>query len=115
MTSRRPAKTTTAFGWPQSHFCKAAVKPTAPPLPRPDVDNIGKAVLDGLQQVIGDDTKVARLVVEKAWGSESSTTLTIAAGLEGAAAAEPAGRRQVGSEAITRPDGSVALLEDTPL
>lgn len=69
------------FGRPRSHYRKAGVKPTAPALPRPDCDNLAKAVLDGLQGVIGDDTRVARLTVEKAWGSEGSTTVTIAADL----------------------------------
>ena len=68
------------FGRPRSHYRKSGVKPSAPQLPRPDCDNLAKAVLDGLQDVMGDDTKVARLVVEKAWGSESSTTVTIGAG-----------------------------------
>jgi hypothetical protein len=36
-------------------------------------------VLDGLQDVIGDDTKVSRLVIQKAWGRESSTTVTVSA------------------------------------
>jgi Holliday junction resolvase RusA-like endonuclease len=56
---------------------KAGVKPDAPKLPRPDVDNIGKAVLDALQDVIGDDTCVARLVVEKSYGPEGRTTVRV--------------------------------------
>jgi Holliday junction resolvase RusA-like endonuclease len=68
------------FGRPPSHYRKSGVKPTAPPLPRPDVDNLGKAVLDGLQDVMGDDTKVSRLVVEKRWGSTGSTTVTVVSG-----------------------------------
>ncbi|MFM7184687.1 MAG: RusA family crossover junction endodeoxyribonuclease [Planctomycetota bacterium] len=71
------------FGRPRSHYRKAGVKPTAPPLPRPDCDNLAKSVLDALQNVIGDDTRVARLTVEKAWGQEGSTTVTIATGLDG--------------------------------
>ena len=67
------------FGRLRSHYRKAGVKPTAPPLPRPDCDNLAKAVLDGLQDVIGDDTRVARLTVEKAWGPAGSTTVTIVA------------------------------------
>jgi Holliday junction resolvase RusA-like endonuclease len=67
------------FGRPRTHYRKAGVKPTAPVLPRPDCDNLAKAVLDGLQDVIGDDTKVSRLVIEKAWGSEGSTTVTVSA------------------------------------
>jgi Holliday junction resolvase RusA-like endonuclease len=66
------------FCRPKSHLTKAGVKATAPLLPRPDVDNIGKAVLDALQDVIGDDTCVARLVVEKSYGTEARTTVRIA-------------------------------------
>jgi Holliday junction resolvase RusA-like endonuclease len=47
------------------------------------VDNIAKSVLDGLQDMVGDDTKVARLAIQKAWGSEGSTTVTIATGFDG--------------------------------
>jgi len=67
------------FGRPRSHYRRAGVKPTAPLLPRPDCDNLAKAVLDGLQDVIGDDTRVARLTVEKAWGPAGSTTVTVVA------------------------------------
>lgn len=56
---------------------KTGVKPDAPKLPRPDVDNVAKAVLDALQDVIGDDTSVARLVVEKSYGIEGRTTVRI--------------------------------------
>ncbi len=65
------------FERPKSHLNKAGVKPTAPRLPRPDVDNLAKAVLDALQDVIGDDTLVARLVVEKSYGQEARTTVRI--------------------------------------
>ena len=65
------------FQRPKSHMNKAGVKATAPRLPRPDVDNIAKAVLDALQDVIGDDTTVARLVVEKSYGTEARTTVRI--------------------------------------
>ena len=65
------------FGRPKSHMNKSGVKPTAPRLPRPDVDNLGKAVLDALQDVIGDDTMVSRLVVEKSFGTEGRTTVRI--------------------------------------
>ena len=68
------------FGRPRSHFNRAGVRPTAPLLPRPDCDNLAKAVLDALQDVIGDDTKVSRLVVEKRWGREGSTTVTVVTG-----------------------------------
>jgi Holliday junction resolvase RusA-like endonuclease len=65
------------FERPKSHMTRAGVKPTAPRLPRPDVDNLAKAVLDALQDVIGDDTLVARLVVEKSYGQEARTTVRI--------------------------------------
>ena len=65
------------FVRPKSHMRKSGVKPDAPRLPRPDVDNIAKAVLDALQDVMGDDTHVARLVVEKSYGTEARTTVRI--------------------------------------
>ena len=65
------------FARPKSHLRKSGVKPDAPKLPRPDVDNIGKAVLDALQDVVGDDTNVARLVIEKSYGTEARTTVRI--------------------------------------
>jgi len=66
------------FGRPRSHYRKAGVKPSAPVLPRPDCDNLAKSVLDALQEVMGDDTKVSRLTVIKAWGVAGSTSVTIA-------------------------------------
>jgi Holliday junction resolvase RusA-like endonuclease len=65
------------FQRPKSHSTKKGIKPTAPRLPRPDVDNIAKSVLDALQDVIGDDTNVSRLVVEKSYGTEARTTVRI--------------------------------------
>lgn len=65
------------FARPKSHLRKSGVKPDAPRLPRPDVDNLAKAVLDALQDVIGDDTCVARLVVEKSYGEEARTTVRV--------------------------------------
>ena len=65
------------FERPKSHLLKKGVKATAPKLPRPDVDNVAKAVLDSLQDVMGDDTMVARLVVEKSWGTEARTTVRV--------------------------------------
>jgi Holliday junction resolvase RusA-like endonuclease len=65
------------FKRPKSHMRKSGVKADAPRLPRPDVDNIAKAVLDALQDVMGDDTLVARLVVEKSYGQEARTTVRI--------------------------------------
>jgi len=65
------------FKRPKSHMRKAGVKPDALKLPRPDVDNIAKAVLDALQDVIGDDSLVGRLVVEKSYGQEARTTVRV--------------------------------------
>ena len=65
------------FVRPRSHLRKSGVKPDAPKLPRPDVDNIAKACLDALQDVIGDDTCVARLVIEKSYGTEARTTVRV--------------------------------------
>jgi Holliday junction resolvase RusA-like endonuclease len=65
------------FERPKSHMRKSGVRADAPRLPRPDVDNIAKAVLDALQDVMGDDTLVARLVVEKSYGQEARTTVRI--------------------------------------
>jgi Holliday junction resolvase RusA-like endonuclease len=65
------------FERPKSHMCKSGVKSTALKLPKPDVDNIAKAVLDALQDVIGDDSLVSRLVVEKSYGQEARTTVRI--------------------------------------
>jgi len=65
------------FERPKSHLRKAGVKPDAPKLPRPDVDNIAKAVLDALQDVMGDDSLVGRLVVEKSYGQEARTTVRV--------------------------------------
>lgn len=65
------------FVRPKSHLNKSGLKPGSPKLPRPDVDNVAKAVLDALQDVIGDDTSVQRLVVEKYYGAEARTTVRI--------------------------------------
>lgn len=65
------------FARPKSHMNKSGVKADAPQLPRPDVDNLAKAVLDGLQDVIGDDTRVAKLVIEKSYGLEGRTTVRV--------------------------------------
>ena len=65
------------FGRPKSHMNKSGVKPAAPSLPRPDVDNVAKAVLDAIGPILGDDTVVSRLVVEKSYGTEGRTTVRI--------------------------------------
>lgn len=65
------------FARPKSHMRKSGVKPDAPQLPRPDVDNLAKAVLDAIGPILGDDTQVSRLVVEKTYGTEARTTVRI--------------------------------------
>jgi len=65
------------FERPKSHTNKSGVKSDAPKLPRPDVDNLAKAVLDALQDVMGDDSLVGRLVVEKSYGPEARTTVRV--------------------------------------
>lgn len=65
------------FARPKSHKRKGGLKSDAPKVPRPDVDNIAKAVLDALQSVMGDDTHVRRLTVEKAYGEDALTTVSV--------------------------------------
>lgn len=65
------------FGRPKSHFNKSGVKRTAPEVPLPDVDNLGKAVLDAIGPIIGNDKQVRRIVVEKSYGTEPRTTVRI--------------------------------------
>jgi Holliday junction resolvase RusA-like endonuclease len=64
------------FERPKSHRNKRGLKADAPALPRPDVDNIGKAVLDALKELF-DDTIVRRLIVEKSYGDEARTTVRV--------------------------------------
>ena len=66
-----------AFERPASHKRKHGLAKGAPVLPRPDVDNIAKAVLDSLQGVMGDDTMVASLAVEKKYGDEAGTVVVV--------------------------------------
>lgn len=71
------------FARPKSHRRKGGLKSDAPALPRPDVDNIAKAVLDALQTVTGDDTNVKRLIVEKRYDdAKSQTTVKVQKSLE---------------------------------
>jgi Holliday junction resolvase RusA-like endonuclease len=66
------------FGRPKSHLRKSGLREGAPILPRCDLDNCAKAVLDALNGVAWvDDTQVARLVVEKSYGVEGRTTVRI--------------------------------------
>lgn len=65
------------FARPKSHLRKSGVRPDAPQLPRPDVDNIAKAVLDAIGPILGDDSQVRRVVVEKSYGSQARTTVRV--------------------------------------
>jgi Holliday junction resolvase RusA-like endonuclease len=64
------------FARPKSHMNKRGVKPSAPALPRADVDNVAKSCLDSLKDLF-DDTHVRRLIVEKSWGDEARTTVRV--------------------------------------
>jgi Holliday junction resolvase RusA-like endonuclease len=75
-----PVSVVIDFVWerPKSHLRKSGVKPDAPVLPRPDIDNTTKAVLDSLNGVAWeDDSQVQRLVVEKSYGPVARTTVRI--------------------------------------
>ena len=66
------------FGRPKSHLRKSGLREGAPVLPRCDLDNMAKAVLDSLNGVAWvDDSQVSRLVVEKSYGAEGRTTVRI--------------------------------------
>lgn len=64
------------FQRPASHMTRRGVKPAAPRCPRPDCDNLAKAVLDALGDFF-DDTLVTTLTVHKAYGPESHTEVVI--------------------------------------
>jgi Holliday junction resolvase RusA-like endonuclease len=66
------------FERPASHVtARGMVKATAPKVPRPDVDNIAKAVLDSLCDYF-DDTLVESLSVSKSYGDCAMTKIVIA-------------------------------------
>jgi Holliday junction resolvase RusA-like endonuclease len=65
------------FTRPKSHLNKKGLKPTAPLAPRPDVDNVAKAILDSIGPVLGNDSQVKRLVIEKRYGTEARTTVRV--------------------------------------
>ena len=65
------------FERPKSHVTgRGVVKATAPRVPRPDVDNIAKAVLDALGDFF-DDTLVESLQVSKSYGTTAHTKVVI--------------------------------------
>lgn len=66
------------FRRPPSHLTSKGVpKTTAPAIPRPDVDNVAKAVLDSLSEFF-DDTLVESLCVSKSYGDVAHTKVVIA-------------------------------------
>lgn len=66
------------FGRPKSHRTKSGLRKGAPILPRPDVDNIAKAIGDGLNgEAIGDDSIIARLSIEKRYAAPGEPPRTI--------------------------------------
>lgn len=64
------------FQRPKSHYARRGLKATAPALPRPDVDNLAKAVLDALGGFF-DDTLVEGLTVAKSYGEQARTEVAI--------------------------------------
>ena len=66
------------FGRPKSHFLTSGLKADAPKLPRADCSNCLKGIEDALNGVAWvDDTQIGRIVVEKSYGKEGSTTVRI--------------------------------------
>ena len=54
-----------------------------PKTQKPDVDNIAKAILDGLKDIWPDDAVVWQLFVEKIWGQQGSTVVFVTDTLTG--------------------------------
>ena len=51
-----------------------------PHIQRPDLDNVAKAICDGLNRIAyADDGQIAEMVVRKVWGPTARTVVTIGA------------------------------------
>jgi Holliday junction resolvase RusA-like endonuclease len=70
-------KIVATFARPSSHLTKKGIRAGAPALPRPDVDNLAKGVLDALGELWGNDSCVGQLSVTKGYGAEGRTSVTI--------------------------------------
>ena len=66
------------FERPPSHWNKSGLKKDAPKFPKPDCDNIGKAVLDALTSIAWvDDSQVTSLCLVKCYGERATTEVAI--------------------------------------
>lgn len=67
-----------SFARPLSHKTKKGLKKDAPSVPREDVDNLAKGVLDALTCVAWhDDRQVSTLVVRKMYAERGETVVSI--------------------------------------
>ena len=59
---------------------KTAAALDRPHIQKPDLDNVGKAILDGLNRIaFADDSQVAMIDCRKVWGPEAMTVVTVEA------------------------------------
>jgi Holliday junction resolvase RusA-like endonuclease len=65
------------FARPSSHLTKKGIRAGAPALPRPDVDNLAKGILDALGELWGNDSCVGFCSIRKQYGPEALTSVTI--------------------------------------
>lgn len=58
----------------KDNACAGRVKPVA----RPDIDNVGKAILDGLNKIaFADDQQVSQLTITRAYGRSEKTIVIV--------------------------------------
>ena len=71
---------TFVFARPKSHFTKSGLSSTALPRPRPDWDNLAKAVCDALKGIAyRDDSQVVRSLVVKRYAVDGEEPRTVVA------------------------------------